>query len=206
MSKIVLIILCSILTVNAQYSNSTNQSCNQHNQQILKLLNADNTLSWALKRNLTGDGILQLWMKKMKLSNVKHATAVVGFDYQGQEIKLSLQAMNFYNQYYYFGSEAQIKNINEADNSLNEALRLPFFNKALELIDSFKIKNKSCGRLYLHLLDDGCLPVIYDTNTLKLGRGSICPIESDEIMADPTIKPQTNIINRPLIPLTKDPF
>ena len=91
MSKIFLIILCSILVVNGQYSNHTNQTCKQHNQQVLKTLAADNTLHWALERNEIGDGNLYMWMNKMKSSKVKHATAVVGFDYQDQEIKLSLQ-------------------------------------------------------------------------------------------------------------------
>ena len=171
MSKIVFIILCSILAVNAQSSTNTNQVCKQHNQEVMKTLDADNTLLWAIKRNETGDGILQSWMNKMKLSGVKHSTAVVDFEYQGQELKLSLQQMNFYTRYYYFGSEAQIKNISNESKSLNNELKIPFFNKALELIDSFKIKNNSCGRLYLHLLDDACLPIIYSTETVELG----CP-------------------------------
>jgi hypothetical protein len=169
MGKIILIMLCSILTVNAQYSNNTNQVCKQHNQQIIKNLKPDNPLYSALERNETGNGIFYSWMNKMQLSKVKQATAVVDFELRGQEVKLSVREIIFYNRYDYFGSKARIKNVGNDKQTLYDDLKIPFFNEALRTIEGFKIKNNNCGKLYLNLLDDACLPITYNTETVELG-------------------------------------
>ncbi len=155
-------------TVNSQYSNNTNQVCKQHNQQIMKTLKPNSTLYTALERNETGNGIFYSWMNKMQSSKVKQATAVVEFELRGQEVKLSVREITLYNRYDYFGSEAQIKNVGNDKQTLYDDLKIPFFNEALRTLEGFKIKN-NCGKLYLNLLDDACLPITYNTETVELG-------------------------------------
>ncbi len=169
MGKIILMIFCSILAVNAQYSNNTKEVCNQRNQQIIKTLKTDDPLYLALKRNETGSGIFYSWMNRMQSSKVKQATAVVDFELRGQEVKLNVREITLYTRYDYFGSEAQIKNVGNDKQSLYEDLKMPFFSEALRIIENFKIKNNNCGKLYLNLLDDACLPITYNTGTVELG-------------------------------------
>lgn len=169
MWKITLTILFSILSVNAQSFETSKTACEQHNQQILKVLQPNNTLYFALKRNEIRDGINYVWMDKMHSLNIKHAIATVSFEMKNNDLKLSLKNVIFSDSYYYFPPESRAKLTDKDRDSITNELKIPFFAEALHLVEAHPVRSENCGKIYVNLLDNACLPIIYNTSSIEYG-------------------------------------
>ena len=158
-----LICLCVFVVafdLGAQTNDRSAVGCRASNQLIKKTLDKESTLYWALERNELGNGRFLPWMSDMQTLNIRHASADIYFEFKGQTISLTAGNITFSKQYYYFGEKAAVINPEELAKrqALRDRLGIPFFTKALDLIQALRIKAGSCGHLYLDLLDDACLP------------------------------------------------
>jgi len=161
-------LLCCTISI-AQSQIAKQIQCTKTNQIIKKQLTIGNPLYLALERHEIGEGIQKPWMGEMKSLGIKHATSAVYFKKEGKRIELTLGPPHFYSQYYLFTSELEFDSPSQLESKarIEQELMFPFYNEALRFLHVLKNK-QFCGSVYIHLLDDACLPIIYNTNSFSI--------------------------------------
>jgi len=165
-------ILCFTYCIAAQAVSPTPQPPSEKRvEQILKTLESDNTLRFALEQGERGKGVHQSWMDKMQQLQVKQASFVVSFTWRNGIESLKIRNVSFLRQYYRYDTEIKDqKTIREIQASqLEKDLREAILIGAVELVPNILGNNirtansksvQANGTLYLNLLDDEILPVL----------------------------------------------
>ncbi len=146
----------------AQVNKLSSEVCKQNNQLVKKDLSEINPLLDFLEKNWVGDGLIKPWMAEIKARRIRHASADVYFELRNKSVTLRIDHVALSRQYYYSDPKLEPSSVLEPSerNALIKYLTPAFFIKAVEFLDSTRVKENSCGNLYLNLLDDACLPII----------------------------------------------
>ena len=171
MIKVLILILCFVSFAAAQESSASQQSPEKRIEQILKTLEADNTLRYSLEQGERGKGIHRAWMDKMQQLKIKQASFVISFTWRNGIESLKITDVKFLRQYYRYDTQVKDQKIlreiqaNQLEKDLREAILL----RAVEFVPNImenvtRTANakpaQAHGTLYLNLLDDEILPVL----------------------------------------------
>ena len=100
MIKVLVLILCFVSCVYAQESLSAQQSAEKRIEQILKTLEPDNTLRYALEQGERGKGVHRAWMDKMQRFQIKQTSFIISFTWRNGIESLKITDVKFLRQYY----------------------------------------------------------------------------------------------------------
>jgi len=150
---------------SAQPQQTTQAPSDDHIQQILRTLEPDNTLRWALEKGGRGDGVHYSWMDAMRQFGFKQAAFEIHFQSALRKNDLKITAIKYLRQYYRYDRAI-------ADATMIEQIRASGLEETLssEILSRSRIfliqqnhdlgLTNSCGILYVNLLDDEVLPIL----------------------------------------------
>ena len=172
--KLVFAILLSLpLIVNGQSSSirALDPAAECRVQEIVKGLESDNTLRFAVDRGDRGEGIHYAWMGRMQQLGIRQASFVVGFEWKRGVESLKIKNISLLRQYYRYDTQIKDRNFlrRVRDSGLEQELRKAILLRARAAVPQI-MKNvsqtananprRAHGTLYLNLLDDEALPIL----------------------------------------------
>jgi hypothetical protein len=180
-----LLIVCLISTASGQEVQS--RSCSERNKKTAQSLKKGSPIFFALRGGLSGDGRLRPWQSEMKRLKIKHAFGVVSLERKNRSLQLDIVDIILLSDYYNFNAELREGDDLEAKQQvgkLKEDLEWPILSEANSMLAGMKLTSHICGRLYVNIVDDECLP------TPPIGFSDLYPdCKTEEILKTPDVKP-----------------
>lgn len=138
------------------------ESCKARNRLTLGRLDRGAPFFNAIDRGAMGETQVLPYMLEMRTLGIKHVSADVAFEISKAKISLQDVGLSFSSNYYDFQKPWELADRSRSDRlaALNKSLKWPVYLEMLKMLQSIDVKDGSCGRVYLNLLDDECLPTV----------------------------------------------
>jgi hypothetical protein len=172
-SLIAILFLSLPIIVSGQQSppeSNLNPAAESRMQEILKGLESNNSLRYALERGARGDGIHYAWMDTMRRYGVKQASFVITFKWKDGVESLKIKKVFFLRHYYRYDTQIRERNLLQQFRTvgLEREVRDAILTRAkADLAQRLGKQRQARGTLYLNLLDDETLPILDEMPTIE---------------------------------------
>lgn len=139
-------------------------------RELLKGLEANNTLRYSLEQGARGNGIHEAWMDTMRRYGVKQASFVINVKWKDGVESLKIKNVSFLRHYYRYDTRIKDRKLLQQfrDVGLEQKVRDAILIRAkADLAQRMKTWRRAKGTLYLNLLDDEALPILDEMPTFQ---------------------------------------
>lgn len=137
-----------------------------HVRKVIETLDPLNPLRVYLEHGERGNGIKYEWMDEMQKLGIKHAAYIISFVWDQGNITARVTDVSYHPKYYQYDvvvSDPDVLN-RLVSSGLEKKLRDEAISRAKRMIPGHihKPSQRTCGKIYVNLLDDETLPVLND--------------------------------------------
>ena len=133
---------------------------------VIHSLDKANMLRNALERGNRGDGIHYGWMDDMKEFRVRQISFTLGFEWTDNKVGcVSLKQIDYHPEYYRYSQVVQEASVLEKihGSEFEKSVKREAIKRGKEmLLKVLNGKPNATGTVYINLLDDERLPILYD--------------------------------------------
>jgi hypothetical protein len=107
--KVVLLILLTLIMCAQSPSAELKSACEERAQKVLRTLESNNSLRYALERGNRGDCIHQPWMDNMQRLGIKQASFLIEYSWKHGKVSFKIKSVTYFQRYYPDSDEYVIK-------------------------------------------------------------------------------------------------
>ena len=151
---------------------STTHGQDDYVHSLIQSLDKANILRNALERGDRGDGVHYRWMDDMRKLGIKQVSFNIDFEWRDYKVVCSsMKTIDYHPTYYNYSQVIRDPDIlgRIHGSEFEKSVREEGMKRARELLDKIlNGKPTATGTVYINLLDDERLPVLYDIPDIEI--------------------------------------